>query len=87
MTTETRRAVTLMLKNKRLGFVNLAEPRSVGKDKNGNPRHITSKTLSSRRALPKSTKRNKGGSIVEGSLRFYLNCLLTTILCSMVVFI
>jgi hypothetical protein len=37
MTTETRRAVTLMLKNKRLGFVNLAEPRSVGKDKNGNP--------------------------------------------------
>lgn len=29
MTTETRRAVTLMLKNKRLGFVDLAEPRSV----------------------------------------------------------
>jgi hypothetical protein len=29
MTTETRRAVTLMLKNKRLGFVDLAEPRSI----------------------------------------------------------
>jgi hypothetical protein len=29
MTTETRRSVTLMLKNKRIGFVNLAEPRSV----------------------------------------------------------
>jgi hypothetical protein len=29
MATETRRAVTLMLKNKRLGFVDLAEPRSV----------------------------------------------------------
>lgn len=29
MTTETRRAVPLMLKNKRLGFVDLAEPRSV----------------------------------------------------------
>jgi hypothetical protein len=29
MTIETRRAVTLMLKNKRLGFVNLAEPRAV----------------------------------------------------------
>jgi hypothetical protein len=29
MATETRRAVTLMLKNKRLGFVDLAAPRSV----------------------------------------------------------
>lgn len=29
MATETRRAVTLMLKNKRLGFTDLAEPRSV----------------------------------------------------------
>jgi len=29
MTTETRRAITLMLKDKRLGFVDLAEPRSV----------------------------------------------------------
>ena len=29
MTTETRRAVTVVLKNKRIGFVNLAEPRSV----------------------------------------------------------
>ena len=29
MTTETRRSVSLMLKNKRIGFVNLAEPRSV----------------------------------------------------------
>ena len=28
-TTETRRAITLMLSNKRLGFVDLAEPRSV----------------------------------------------------------
>lgn len=37
MTIKTRRAVTLMLKNKRLGFVNLAEPRSVGRDKDGNP--------------------------------------------------
>lgn len=34
MTTETRRSVTLMLKNKRLGFVNLAEPRAVN---NGKP--------------------------------------------------
>jgi hypothetical protein len=29
MTTETRRAITLMLKDKRLGFVDLAEPRSI----------------------------------------------------------
>jgi hypothetical protein len=29
MTTETRRSITLMLKNKRLGFVDLAEARSV----------------------------------------------------------
>jgi hypothetical protein len=29
MTTETRRAITIMLKDKRLGFVDLAEPRSV----------------------------------------------------------
>lgn len=29
MTTETRRAVSLMLRNKRLGFVDLAQPRSV----------------------------------------------------------
>jgi hypothetical protein len=34
MTIETRRAVTLLLKNKRLAFVNLAEPRSVS---GGNP--------------------------------------------------
>jgi hypothetical protein len=33
MATETRRSVTLMLKNKRLGFTDLAEPRSVNGDK------------------------------------------------------